>query len=156
MALWVLLFIVCLAGGIGGVVNALMTDNGFALPQAVQIDDGVSVLRPGFLGNVLIGAIAAGVSWGLYGPLGGYTVFGTPAALQQNHPESISLSLSSLVGAVLVGVGGARWLTNEVDKSLLRAAATKAAGSQGTPSASQRIAMAPPMRAFEIAKDLPK
>ncbi len=156
MALWVLLFIVCVAGGIGGVVNALMTDNGFALPQAVQIEDGVAVIRPGFLGNVLIGAIAAGVSWGLYGPLGGYSVFGTQAALKQNQPESVSLSLASLVGAVLVGVGGARSLTNEVDKSLLRAAATKAAGSQGTSDASQRIALAAPMRAFEIARDLPK
>jgi hypothetical protein len=42
------------------------------------------------------------------------------------------LSLSGLVGAVLVGVGGARWLTNEVDKRLLRLAGSKAAAKQGS------------------------
>jgi hypothetical protein len=154
MTLWILLSIVCFAGGIGGIVNALLTDNGFVLPKSVQVENGVSVIRPGFLGNILIGAIAAGISWGLYGPLAAFVIFGSGVALQQNRPESLAISLSSLVGAVLVGVGGARWLTSEVDKSLLRAAATKAACALPSTDASQRIALASPVQALDIAKEM--
>jgi hypothetical protein len=52
-------------------------------------------------------------------------------------------------------VGGARWLTNEVDKTLLKAAASKAAESQATPSASKQIAGASPIQALNIAKNMP-
>ena len=68
--------------------------------------------------------------------------------------DPYSLSLSGFVGAVLVGVAGARWLTNEVDKSLLKAAASQAAGAQGTADAAQRMAMASPAQALDIAKGL--
>jgi hypothetical protein len=154
MTVWALLLVVCMAGGLGGVVNALLTENGFVLPRAIQVENGVAVVRPGFLGNILIGAIAAGISWGLYGPLGGYWVVGTEAALRQNRPEALALSLSSLAGAVLVGIGGARWLTNEVDKSLLRAAAAKAASAPPSAAASQRISLASPAQALEIAREM--
>ena len=62
MMLWMLLAVFA-AGGLGGVVNALMTDNGFALPRFEQATTGVNILRPGFVGNVVIGAVAALVSW---------------------------------------------------------------------------------------------
>lgn len=58
MMLWMLLAVFA-AGGVGGVVNALMTDNGFALPRFEQVTTGVNILRPGFVGNVIIGAVAA-------------------------------------------------------------------------------------------------
>jgi len=45
-------------------------------------------------------------------------------------------------------------LTNEVDKSLLKAAASQAAGAQGTADAAQRMAMASPAQALDIAKGL--
>jgi hypothetical protein len=45
------------AGAVGGVVNALMSDNGFVLPKTAH-----GIIRPGYLGNVLIGAVAAGIS----------------------------------------------------------------------------------------------
>jgi len=41
--------------------------------------------------------------------------------------------LASLVGAILTGVGGARWLTSELDKNLLRAAAAAAQPSAAVP-----------------------
>jgi hypothetical protein len=61
MSLWWIILMGCAAGAIGGVVNALMSDNGFILPRAEE-GEGFSVIRPGYLGNVLIGAVAAGIS----------------------------------------------------------------------------------------------
>jgi hypothetical protein len=157
MLLWFLLLAVCIAGGVGGIVNAIITDNGFVLPQAKKVEDGISIIRPGFLGNILIGAVAAGVSWGLYGPLSTYIILGSEKALALNPPEGVWLSLSSLVGAALIGISGARWLTSEVDKSLLKAAVTKAASAQpAAPAVAQQIALATPAQALDIASGLPK
>jgi hypothetical protein len=66
----------------------------------------------------------------------------------------ITVSISSIAGAVLVGIGGARWLTNEVDKKLLRTAAATAAASKASFDDSQRIATATPAQAFNIAKKM--
>jgi hypothetical protein len=150
MSVSILLLIVCVAGAVGGIVNALMTDNGFIMPSKAAASSG-SILRPGFIGNALIGAVAAGISWGLYGPLSGMFIFGDGATLSKNVAGALGISLASLVGAVLVGVGGARWLTNEVDKNLLKAAASKAASSQADATAAQKIALASPVRALDIA-----
>ncbi|MDQ3246218.1 MAG: hypothetical protein M3Q52_04875 [Pseudomonadota bacterium] len=57
-----------LFGAMGGVLNALVTDNGFFLP-AKQDVEGRHLWRPGFVGNIIAGAGAALVSWGMYGPL---------------------------------------------------------------------------------------
>jgi hypothetical protein len=150
--MWLLLLYVALAGGAGGVVNALMTDKGFLLPTKETVDT-LTIFRPGWIGNVIIGALAAVISWGLYGPLASYTIAGTAAAVAaSNSSEKIGLALSSLVGAALVGVAGARWLTNEVDKSLLRAAAVKAANAPGSPAVALQMAVATPLQALDIAK----
>jgi hypothetical protein len=55
------------------------------------------------------------------------------------------------IGGLLVGVGGARWLTNEVDKKLLRAAASKAASGQPSDQKAIRISAASPAEALNIA-----
>jgi hypothetical protein len=154
MSLWTLLLIICACGAIGGVVNALLTDNGFMGPRVEDVGGGAKVIRPGFLGNIFIGAIAASLSWGLYGPMASFFIAGTGEALKQNPVGAFGLTLSSLVGAVLVGIGGARWLTNEVDKDLLQAAASQAAAGEESPEASQRIALATPAQALFIAKSL--
>jgi len=57
------------------------------------------------------------------------------------------------VGGLLVGVGGARWLSNEVDKKLLRAAASKAASGQPDDQKAIRISAAPPAEALRIAAE---
>jgi hypothetical protein len=152
MSLWILLAIVCGAGAVGGVVNALLTDNGFILPHPENTEQG-SIIRPGFLGNILIGAIAAGISWGLYGPFAASLIIGSGSETTPSTPL-VGLSLSALVGAVLVGIAGAKWLTNEVDKKLLRAAASEAAAGQPIPEAARRIATASPAEALRIAKSL--
>ncbi len=136
-SIWLMLFYILIAGAAGGVVNALLTDNGFLLPKSEKVNEKTSILRPGCLGNVLIGAIASVISWGLYGPLSTFYIAGTRQALASNTDmDRVGISLASLVGAVLVGIGGARWLTSEVDKNLLRAAAAQAAGAPSSSAAS--------------------
>jgi hypothetical protein len=148
MNLWLALLVVCGAGAVGGAVNAYLTDNGFAWPRQEKVD-GVNITRPGFLGAMFVGAVAAGVSWGLYGPFAAYPILGSAT------PDLASLlTLSSLVGAVLVGIGGSRWLTDQVDKNLLKAAAVQAAGKPGSASTSARLAAARPAQALEIARGM--
>jgi hypothetical protein len=80
-------------------------------------------------------------------------IAGTDEALNQNPAGAFGLALS-LVGAVLVGIGGVRWLTNEVDKDLLQAAASQAAAGKASPEASHKIALATPAQALLIARSL--
>jgi hypothetical protein len=150
--MWLLLLYVALAGGIGGVVNALINDKGFRMPGKVTVD-GNTIFQPGWIGNVVLGAIAAAISWGLYGPLATHVIAGADEASKNPaNSDGVVLVLSSLVGAALVGVAGARWFTNEVDKNLLRAAASKAAGGVGSPDAARQIALARPLQALQIAQ----
>ncbi len=149
MFLWKYMAIIFVSGAVGGMVNALLSDNGFILPQR-EAQDNSRIIRPGFLVNVFIGGIAALVSWGLYGPFAEVFIIGGT-----NDPDigTMGLSLSSLVGALLIGIGGARWLTNEVDKKLLRAAAGKAASGQANDQKAVRISTASPAEAFKIAAE---
>jgi hypothetical protein len=153
VSMWIMFFIVLIAGAVGGAVNALMTDNGFLRPKMEKVDEKTSIFRPGYLGNILIGAVAAVVSWGLYGPLSPYYIIGTEQALAANAlPETVGLTLAALVGAIMIGIGGARWLTSEVDKNLLRATAAQAASSKPSAAASQQIAIATPAQALNVAR----
>jgi hypothetical protein len=142
--------IVLLAGAAGGLVNALLTDNGFAFPRA-EYCNGVKFLRPGVLGNCIVSSAAAFISWGLYGPAATVHMLGsTPGTAAP--PTPLSVTVGTIAGALLVGVAGARWLTSEVDKSLLRAAATQAATASRDVELAQRLAMANPAAALELAK----
>lgn len=143
---WIALLIICAAGAFGGLVNALMTDNGFFLP-CEQHSNGTMIVRPGFLGNVLIGTVSALTSWGLYSSFGSIE-------LLQPLPSTTSFTLASVVGAMLIGVGGARWLTNEVDKRLLRAAAAEAAAAPASTTSAQQMAVASPANILDIAQKL--
>lgn len=139
-------------GMIGGVINALLTDNGFLKPKRETTDHG-DIFRPGYFGNMFIGAVSAFVSWGLYGPFAAVTLLGPPPA-PGTPPPALSVTLSALAGAVLVGIGGARWLTNEVDKKLLRAAASSAAAKQPDQDISAAILAATPAAALGIVKTM--
>jgi hypothetical protein len=88
---WVCALLITVAGGIGGVVNALLTDNGFVLPRRES-----GVLCPGAFSNILVGGFAAFASWAFYG-------------------------------------SGARWITNEVDKRLLKESVKVAANNKALP-----------------------
>ncbi len=142
--------IIIFSGAVGGVINALVSDNGFIKPMQEQMENEI-IIRPGVVGNILLGSVAAFVSWGLYGAFSNAVVFGAVSGLGS---EEVSVSISSISGALLVGIGGARWLTNEVDKRLLRTAAAAAAASKASFDDSQRIAIATPAEAFNIAKKM--
>ncbi len=137
------------AGGIGGFVNAISTDNSFALPRRVADAGGVVVAwQTGVLGNMATAAVAALISWGLYGPSSGMVVVGSSTS---SAATALSLTIGTLATAILIGYGGARWLTNEVDKRILKAAASAAAAGAPSDTNATRIANSSPRNAFRIA-----
>ena len=149
MDFWLALLFVAAAGAIGGVLNALSTENAFPLPQPVKDNSGRTVAwRAGALGNILMGTAASAVSWGLYGPSSAYLVVGKPQ--EGTVAIAITLSLASLASALLVGYGGARWLTNEFDKRLLKAAASAAASGAADATKATQIANASPAKGMSV------
>lgn len=144
MTIWVILGLVFLAGATGGLINAMITDNGFFCPRVEQVKS-IRVVRPGFVGNVFVGAVTAVISWGLYGPF-------AEANLLENH--KLSLTPSTFAGAILIGVAGAKWLTSEVDKRLLKAAVSQAAKAHSSPEAAEQMLMASPAETLNITKKL--
>jgi hypothetical protein len=156
MSIWELLLIVAGLGAAGGVVNALTSDNGFVMPKREG-----GILRPGFLGNILLGAVAAAIFWGLYGPYAEVNVVGEDpreqpqvAGATRDEDTEYGETLSGLIAALVVGVGGARVITSEVDKRLLRATATEAATKQPDDGAAADIATLPPAQARKIAEQM--
>jgi hypothetical protein len=145
--IWQIIGVVFLAGGIGGVINALLTDNGFIIPK-YEDASGNKIWRPGVVGNVLIGAVAAVISWGLYGPFGDFVILPKPSTGDPN------IKVAAFVGAILVGVAGAKWLSNEVDKKLLKAAASAAAAGQPSADAPAQMMAVSPANALKIAQSL--
>lgn len=112
---WMCILFVACAGALGGLLNAFMSDNGFALPTRIK-----GVLCPGALWNVFVGGISAVTSWALYGS-------GVTIDIASSQREQISLKLGALAGALIVGMAGSKWLTSEVDKSLMRQAVVEVA-----------------------------
>jgi len=110
MSPWTCVALILTAGSIGGVVNALLSDNGFILPRREN-----GIWCPGILSNILIGALSAFISWAFYGSGAAIEL-----AVGATTRDQISLKIPALAGACLVGVAGAKWLTNEVDKRLLK------------------------------------
>jgi hypothetical protein len=144
MAVWGLLVIVFVAGLVGGTINALLSDNGFVLPKYTE-----GILRPGWLGNALIGGVAAAVSWSLYGPLAAVPIIAGAGA--EATPKG-DLTLAGVGGAILVGIAGARWLSNEVDKTLLRATAVAAAKKLPSENQITAITTGSPASALQAAQ----
>jgi hypothetical protein len=151
MLLWILLLIIFAAGAIGGIVNAIMTDNAFVLPKAEITQEKSKIYRPGILGNIIISGVAACVSWGLYGPFGAIYIAGGQIT-KYDAGTRPGITLAAFVGAILVGVAGARWFTNEVDKNLLRSAASQAAGLKQNVDLSSQIALLKPVEALRLVR----
>jgi len=145
---WIIVLIAG-AGALGGITNAVSTDNSFALPRPIKDGDTTVAWQVGVIGNALTAAVAAVVSWGLYGPAGAFLVIGTPPAGTPVVPAT--LTVATLMTALLIGYGGARWLTNEVDKRILKATAAAAASGDADKDKAMRIANSNPADAFHIA-----
>ncbi len=155
-------FIVFGAGVIGGLFNSLISGKGLALPRA-ENQDGITVFQPGIVGDIAMGGLAAVLSWGLYGPISGMVLLSNPPASSaspspagggdanvQRSPQTI-LTVAGACSALLVGMAGARWLSSEVDKTLLRQAATQAALSGPSETLSAKLATATPAEALRAA-----
>ena len=100
------LLVVLISVTVGGLANAYIQDGGFKLPGFQTLADGERILKPGFIGNMFVGAIAAVVMWGLYG---------TPkpaAGVQWQWAGHVAAS-------ILAGVGGSRVLTAQVEKRVI-------------------------------------
>ncbi len=142
----IIIFIIGLCGAVGGLANAFLSDNGFMLPKQEKTGD-TCLWRPGYLGNVFVSTLSALVSWGLYGP------FADQILLPDTGQAAVSLSIAQLMGALLVGVAGARWLTNEVDKNLMKAAVSVATASPADKAKAAATATATPIETLRIVKD---
>lgn len=101
MQIYELIGIVGAVGAIGGLVNCAIAGE-FVLPQC---DQNQRLWRPGWIGNVLVGAVAAVVVWAMYGPLASYDL----AAPDPVKP--LTLTLSQLFVSVVIGLGGGNILT---------------------------------------------
>jgi hypothetical protein len=108
MNAWACAGLIAFAGGVGGLLNAYFSHNGFVMPMWKR-----NVWCPGVIGNIIVGIVSAVISWALYGSGEGIDL------AQMSARTVISFRLSALAGACLVGIAGARWLTGEVDKRLL-------------------------------------
>jgi hypothetical protein len=137
MTLWTITGIIVLAGILGGVINALLSDSGFILPGSDEVE-GKRIWKPGVLGNMVFGAAAAFISWGLYGPFSQYVLI-PPSTTADN---SAYLALETLVGALLVGIGGSRVITSELEKRTLTTTAATAQAAPADPVAAAAIATA--------------
>jgi hypothetical protein len=102
---------------------------------------------PGAISNILIGAFAAFASWSFYG---------SGAAIDlaaQSERAVLSLRFSALAGAFLVGVAGAKWITNEVDKQLLKESIKVAASGKPVPTKqSEHIIQGSPRQILQDVK----
>jgi hypothetical protein len=121
----------------------------FALPQ---FDKNNKIWRPGWVGNVFVGAVAAVVVGGMYGPLAQFVINGS----QQTVPQ---LTVAQLLGAVIVGIGGGNILTQlaqrQADRlakdtlasalaAMTKPAATPTSVAPAAPGAPAQPSMSPP------------
>jgi hypothetical protein len=128
------------AGAIGGLLNAIIADQGFTLPSRKH-----GVLCPGFLGNTLIGAVSALCSWALYGAGASLELLSSETDVRQ----AISIKLPAFAGALLVGVAGARWLSNEADKRMLKESTSIVAHKKISAADCDEILKASPRQVLE-------
>src|SRR2546430_9557680 len=65
MTIWQIILLIAGCGAVGGIVNCAISGE-FNYPR---FDAAAKVWRPGLIGDVLVGAVASAVVWGIYGPL---------------------------------------------------------------------------------------
>lgn len=125
-------------GGLGSLVSAFVGDSSWHLPE---FDWANGVYRPGWIGNALVGGLAAVGSWA------------SANAGDWSDPNATAFHFTNaaLASALAVGFGGASWFKSQSEKSLLRGAAVVAAGKNADPAAAAAIATSAPSNAFKAA-----
>jgi hypothetical protein len=127
-----------------------MTDNSFVLPKTQE-----GIWRAGIVGNVIVSAVAALVSWGISGQVATIVLFQIVKTQETQPPAAalpiVLLTVGSLMNALLVGIAGARWLTNQIDKKLLQKAASDAKATQPNEDVAREMLNATPAHALSLA-----
>jgi hypothetical protein len=136
------LIAVAVCGALGGFVNVFIGDSGLHLPTIEQ-----GIFRPGYIGVVVVGLIAAVGAW-LATQTSALTGNLTP-----NPP--VTLRLSELSTAIIVGFGGARWFKSEAETTIFRKTAAVAAGKSADNQAAATIAAGTPIEALNAAIRMP-
>ncbi len=132
-----ILFWVFICGAVGGLVNAFIGDNGFHLPKVTN-----DVWQPGWIGVVLVGAVAAVGSWA---SLKAITLSGSGV-------QPLSLQSSDIANALIIGFGGAKWFKSESEKDIWQKTAAEAASKQPNPQLSVQIAGSSPAKALAAVR----
>jgi hypothetical protein len=105
--IWLIAGLIFAAGCIGGFVNSVVAGE-LKLPYH---DEDARIYRPGWIGTVIVGGVASAASWGLYGPVAELTLIGPVTSVAEP-----TLRVAEFFGAILIGFGGGRWLTAELDR----------------------------------------
>lgn len=129
---WLCAVLISVAGAAGGFVSAVISENGFALPRRIE-----GVWCPGAVSTIIAGAFAAFASWAFYGAGAGINA--------ADSEVKVSLQFSALAGAFLIGVVGAKWITNEADKKLLKESVKVAATKSMPPEKASELVSASPI-----------
>lgn len=139
---WGILGAIASAGAIGGLVNALLGSGsgGLSLPKPVH-----GVIQLGFLGNVLLGAFGAVATWGLYGPLKDAVLIGA----NPGNMLPANLTVTAIIGAALTGTAGAKVVSSEIDKVVLKKTAVEAAKQDANPELAATISTSAPLAALD-------
>jgi hypothetical protein len=130
--------IVAVGGGLGGFANVFIGDSGLHLPKTEN-----GLFEPGFLGTVLVGALAALGSWCAAKTT---VIFG--------GPSTVTFSTGDIANALMLGFGGAKWFKSEGEKDVLQQAAGIAANKQADPIAAAKIATMNPIEALKEAQNM--
>jgi hypothetical protein len=136
MDVTLMIIIVIVTGAVGGFVNVFIGDSGLHLPKFEN-----DTFQPGYLGTVLVGALAALGSWGAAKAV---VIFGHDAT-------SIVFTTGDIANALMVGFGGAKWFKSEGEKDILQKTAGIAASKSADPQAAATIANSTPIQALVAA-----
>jgi hypothetical protein len=126
-------------GAAGGAINAVVARHLRLLPLRMTLPPGTRrIVNVGLLANSGIGAVASGV-----------TVLGLTGA------DSATNVLLPLGSGLFTGFVCARWMTNEADKAVLRAAVCKAtAAPAADPETVHAFGAASPLEIYETVDAL--
>jgi hypothetical protein len=105
MSIFYLVLFVAGLGGIGGLANCLVSGE-LSLPH---IDRNTKTWRPGWVGNVIVGAVAAVVVWGIYGPFSSFDII-------KSDFTQVSITIAQLLSSLVIGFSGGRILTSISEK----------------------------------------
>ena len=105
MTIWQIILLIAGCGAVGGIVNCAISGE-FNYPR---FDAAAKVWRPGWIGNVLVGAVASAVVWGIYGPL-------ASVDLLTGEMAGVRLTVAQLLTSLVIGLSGGKILTLMAEK----------------------------------------